>query len=301
MTNQETWPERLVVVTPAPLRRRLPGADGVELSVCCWPGDGPNVLLVHGLASNALLWQGVGAELAKRGANVAAVDLRGHGLSDKPDDGYDYATVSRDVAGVLDAWATAAPVHIVGQSWGGNVVLRVAVDRPDLIAGVVAVDGGMIDLASRFPQWSNCAQTLAPPELVGTSLEELARRVRQWHPDWPESGLLGALGCFELRSDATVAPWLTRERHMAILRSMWEEGPSSWYSRIEAPVLFLPARAQDGSHNPLMGKDEAVRAAAAQVSRARVEWVTGEHDLHAQHPLIVAGLIAQSAGLAVLP
>ena len=297
MKDHETWPNRLAVADPAPIRRYFTGDAGVQLSGCCWDGEGTNVLLVHGLASNALLWQGVGAELAMAGLNVAALDLRGHGLSDKPDAGYDYTTVSRDVAQVLEGWASAAPVHIAGQSWGGNVVLRVALDRPDLIAGVIAVDGGMIDLASRFPNWDECAATLAPPKLLGTALAELERRVHEWHPDWPETGLCGSLGCFELHEDGTVAPWLTLERHMAILRAMWEEGPSAWYGGIEVPVLFIPARPSDGSSNPLMGKEEAVRVAASQVRRSRVEWVTGDHDLHAQHPRHIAGLIMETIGL----
>ena len=151
MTDHESWPNRLVVADPAPVRRSFTGDAGVELSACCWDGPGTNVLLVHGLASNALLWQGVGAELAAAGFNVAAVDLRGHGRSGKPDSGYDYGTVSRDVALVIESWASAAPVHIAGQSWGGNVVLRVARDRPDLIAGVVAVDGGRIACVAANP------------------------------------------------------------------------------------------------------------------------------------------------------
>ena len=297
MTDHESWPNRLVVADPAPVRRSFTGDAGVELSACCWDGPGTNVLLVHGLASNALLWQGVGAELAAAGFNVAAVDLRGHGRSGKPDSGYDYGTVSRDVALVIESWASAAPVHIAGQSWGGNVVLRVARDRPDLIAGVVAVDGGMIDLASRFADWDACVAALTPPTLVGTSLADLEGRMRSWHPDWPETGLCGSLGCFDLRADGTVAPWLTLERHLAILRSMWEEGPSAWYGEIEAPVLFVPAQPADGSPNPLMGKEEAVRFAASMLRRARVEWVTGEHDLHAQHPRQLADLIAGTVGL----
>jgi len=44
-------------------------------------------VLVHGLASNARLWDGVARRLAGAGHSSAAVDLRGHGRSDKPDTG----------------------------------------------------------------------------------------------------------------------------------------------------------------------------------------------------------------------
>ena len=44
----------------------------------------PKFVLIHGLASNARMWDGVGAALAERGYASIAVDLRGHGRSPKP-------------------------------------------------------------------------------------------------------------------------------------------------------------------------------------------------------------------------
>ena len=55
-------------------------------------------VLVHGLASNARMWDGVACELSDRGHLAVTVDLRGHGRSAKPDGPYDMATVADDVA-----------------------------------------------------------------------------------------------------------------------------------------------------------------------------------------------------------
>ena len=94
--------------------------DDVELSVLTWNLQGPKrpTLLVHGLASNATLWSGVADSLALDGHPVAAVDLRGHGRSSKPDVGYDFATINSDLLAVLGrlGWVTGEPV-IAGQSW----------------------------------------------------------------------------------------------------------------------------------------------------------------------------------------
>ena len=60
-------------------------------------------LLVHGLASNCRTWESVAERLHAFGHPVAAVDQRGHGRSDKPPEGYDYATLCRDLLLVLDA------------------------------------------------------------------------------------------------------------------------------------------------------------------------------------------------------
>ena len=81
-----------------PDSRRIPVAPDISLNVRTRALDaaGTPVLLVHGLASNARLWDGVASRLAADGHPVAAVDQRGHGQSDKPDGGYDFATLTED-------------------------------------------------------------------------------------------------------------------------------------------------------------------------------------------------------------
>jgi len=111
-------------------------------------------LLVHGLASNSRLWDGVARVLVGLGHPVAAVDLRGHGRSDAPEDGYDIPTVATDLITVIDVLGWSRPVA-VGQSWGGNVVIELAAAHPDVLGAVAAVDGGIIELADRFATWED--------------------------------------------------------------------------------------------------------------------------------------------------
>jgi pimeloyl-ACP methyl ester carboxylesterase len=246
-------------------------------------------LLVHGLASNARLWDGVADTLAGLGYAVAAVDLRGHGLSDKPDDGYDYPTVCDDLAAVTDALAWDRPI-VVGQSWGGNVVLEHAARHSDAVRAVACVDGGVLDLKARFATWDECAAALAPPRLEGTRLDDIDRTLRQLHPDWPESGIQGALACFELRRDGTVAPWLTRARHLRILRTMWDRRPGGVYSSVKVPVLLVPAADDLGEWTAR--KEAEVAAAEAALPVVRTRWFRpAHHDVHAQHPVEVATLL----------
>src|SRR6476660_8857533 len=109
-----------------PATRRIEVAPGVELAVRSWDGAGGRpFLLIHGLASNAHLWDGVANRLADLGHAVTAVDQRGHGQSDKPDIGYDFTTVTDDLAAIVAALGYERPV-VAGQSWGGNVVLELA-------------------------------------------------------------------------------------------------------------------------------------------------------------------------------
>lgn len=264
--------------------RRVEVAEGVSLHVVDRRGDAGDLLLVHGLASNLRLWDGVAEWLAERGHRVVAVDLRGHGQSDKPDDGYDMATVASDVATLIEGLGLDRP-WTAGQSWGGNVVLELAWARPELVGGIACVDGGWIELQDRFDDWDACTQLLTPPPTVGMQATALEAGLRSAHPDWPESGIQGVLACFEVRPDGTVAPWLTLARHLLVLRGLWEHRPSARYPEITSPVLLLPAQ-RAGRDD--FGTRPAVAAAEAALATSTTVWTEGDHDLHAQHPALVA-------------
>jgi pimeloyl-ACP methyl ester carboxylesterase len=268
-------------------------ADGVCLCARTHPGDGVPFLLVHGLASNARLWDGVAHALATAGHHVVTIDQRGHGRSSKPDHGYDFATVVSDLVVLTDALGLHRPIA-VGQSWGGNVVLELGATHPDAVRAVVAVDGGFIELGSHFHSWEACCQALTPPRLVGTPAERMQRWMREAHPDWPQDGIDGAMANFEVRADGTIAPWLTLERHMMILRALYEHRPSQRYARVAVPMLLVPADTGDVAWT--RDKRTAVDDALAALPDGRVHWFSpADHDIHAQHPVALADVLAHFA------
>jgi pimeloyl-ACP methyl ester carboxylesterase len=278
---------------PQPVRHAL--ASGVELHALHWDPPAPPAqllrpwLLVHGLASNARLWDGVARRLAQWGHPVVAVDQRGHGRSSKPDDGFDMGTVADDLRLLIDDLGWDRPM-VAGQSWGGNVVLELAHRHPLAVSGIACVDGGLIELRERFPDWEEARTVMAPPRLVGTPLAHVRAWLEQSASDWPEEGRLGQLANFEVRSDGTIAPWLTFERHIAVLRGLWEHSPASICSTISAPVLLVTA--DTGNADWSASKAAAVEAALTVLPRCRAEWFHGaHHDVHAQHPEEVASLL----------
>lgn len=272
--------------------------EGVMVSAIPWrlEGDLTPIVLVHGLASNARLWDGVGADLAERGHPVIAVDQRGHGLSSKPDHGYDFETVTRDLHRLVGrlGWTDRPPVF-AGQSWGGNVVLDLAARHPETVGGLALVDGGTIELSARFADWPTCEAALAPPALIGTPLTQIEGWLRGNHPDWPEAGIEGTLANMEVLGDGTVRPWLSRENHLQILRHLWEHHPRELYPKIGVPVVLMMA--EDPSNQRWMsGKRDEVTTAMSSLAQATVHWIEGDHDLHAQHPELVARLVHHIAG-----
>ncbi len=270
-------------------QQRVTVPGGVSLVLDVWEGGGSGFLLVHGLASNARMWDGVAGRLAEAGHAVAAVDLRGHGRSDKVDWGYDFATVCADLGEVIGELGWERPV-VVGQSWGGNVVLELALRSPDILAGVACVDGGTIELAGRFATWEDCAAALAPPVLVGTAAGRFEGAIRAAHPDWPESGIQGALANFEVRPDGTVAPWLSLEHHMTILRALYEHRPSTRYAELAVPVLLVAADTGDPAWTA--EKKSSVEAAVEAIPVAKAVWFSpADHDIHAQFPDEVAAVL----------
>ena len=281
-------------------RTLVEGSDGIGLSVLERNIDGPEapMLLVHGLASNAHLWDGVAERVATAGHPVVAVDQRGHGRSDKPGHGYDFVTLTDDLLFVLDryGWGAGAGQSplAAGQSWGANVVLELAARHPDAVGAIALVDGGTGDLADAFADWPTCEVALAPPPLAGLAAADFESFLRAAHSDWPEEGIAATLENMEHLTNGTIRPWLSRADHMAILRLLWEHRPSTRFAGISTPALIIPA--EDPSNQRWMaGKRESVERAAGGLGRSVVHWIPGDHDLHAQHPDLVAALLDAAA------
>ena len=267
---------------------------GIKIHLREWPGAGRPFVLLHGLSSNCRTWDLVAVFLATAGHRVLAVDQRGHGQSDKPDEGYDFATITADLAKLIHQADLQQPI-LVGQSWGGNVVLEFGVRYPEMACGLAFIDGGFLDLRMRADAtWEKVAVDLKPPNLNGTPREQMKTYMKINHPDWDDIVIEGALANFETLSDGTIRPWLTLPRHLAILRSLWEQHPSSLYPQVKAPVLICPA--EDPKNQAWMTiKSNQVAAAQNGLPHSKVHWFeNSDHDIHMQRPQRLVALFLES-------
>src|SRR5690349_237361 len=96
--------------------------DKTRLYVKDW-GSGPPVVLIHGWPLTADTWDETALALAENGFRAVAYDRRGFGRSDQPWNGYDYDTLSDDLAAVI-ADRQLEEVTLVGFSMGGGEVAR---------------------------------------------------------------------------------------------------------------------------------------------------------------------------------
>lgn len=265
-----------------------------------WGGSGDLVVLLHGLASNCRFWD-LAAPLLTRNFTVLALDQRGHGSTDKPDSGYDFATIADDLLGFLQVIGVERPL-IVGHSWGGNVALELATRHPSVPRALCLVDGGLIEL-SAIPEMSleKARVDLAPPDMTHLTMEQLLDMAKDYLPNGrgTASEIADFLQAnFDVVDDGTIRPKLTRENHMRIIEAMWDHKPSRSMGLVNCPVLLMPAR-QDGDEavaERRFGREKAVERASRLLPVSRTVWLEDSvHDVPIQRPELVAKVITEQA------
>ncbi len=267
--------------------------------------SGRPVILVHGLASNARIWEKTAPFLVDGGLSPYALDLRGHGLTDKPDGDYGFDTLSQDINAFMDALSLDKPL-LVGHSWGAMLVLDQASRYPvgpRASSAIVLVDGGMTQMDD-LPgsTWEQVSQRLAPPRLAGTPVENFITMLGagndSWKPDDQDISIL--LANFEVSAEETISPRLSFEHHMQILRSIWEYKTYQRFARLRCPVLMVTA-APAGSplaeqQAYLAHKERGLQQAQAAIRKLSVQRMpdTG-HDIPLQRPGELAEFIINFA------
>jgi pimeloyl-ACP methyl ester carboxylesterase len=149
-------------------------ADGTRVRVA-ESGDrrAPATLLVHGWAASLYMWRDWFAPLAAAGRRAVAIDLPGHGLSDKPldEDRYTLDTLVRAVAEVIASCRLGAP-DVVAQSMGGTIALELAARGTTPLGGLVLVNPACFGKVHLL----RLARFLSPRAIEPL----LARSMRRW-------------------------------------------------------------------------------------------------------------------------
>ena len=208
-------------------------------------GQGPPIVLLHGVGGSHTVWNAVLPGLA-RDHRVIAPDLRGHGRSPAPPGSqYTFLELEQDVARLLDEKEVRS-AHMVGFSGGAMLALRWALDLPDrtrslvMVSGAAYTDGHTRSVAER---WSRTyVQEGADPYALRL-LKDL------YYPDWIEAHLDFA---DELRAEVKRQDFTPAVRWAQAMKVFDERGR---IASLQLPTLIVQAMDDavvDASHGRIL-------------------------------------------------
>ncbi len=205
--------------------------DGRRLHHLDYGGEGPPIVLVHGVLGNAWMWSGVAGRLTGHG-RVIALDLRGYGDSQWSVEGADPTTAhASDLAGLADAHGWPS-ITLVGFSLGGLVGLALWELRPELVTRLV-----MVDLAPSSTRTETDVQPI-PMTVAGHAEAVAVERAGLPHTSDELVEVMAGHG-WRPGTDGM----LVRKHHPGIA-SRWRFRSEDWWhtvDRFEPPLLFVHA------------------------------------------------------------
>jgi N-formylmaleamate deformylase len=203
-------------------------------------GSKPPLVLVHGITDDGLCWSPV-AEALSGEYDVIMVDLRGHGKSDAPDDGYDLVTMATELSGLIAGLGLEAPV-IMGHSLGAATAMTLAGLTPDLPQAVVLEDPpGFWRERPPSPEEaeSRAQMRVWLNDLKRKTRDDLLEIARSENPVW---------------SEAELGPWADSKHRfspeIAQIIDSRETVPEDFpalLSQITCPVLLITADPERGA------------------------------------------------------
>jgi len=262
---------------PAPDRSAEPAGFLVEATAAVrihfldWGGpddaaagrDDPAVLLIHGLGATAWAWIAVARRLRRR-RRVVAIDLRGHGLSDAPTEGYAPGDLVEDVRAVADG-AALDRVVLAGHGAGAEVAAWTAATLGERCRGLVLVDGGWQDVAAAtgLEPWELLRTLDEPPEVLRSMTAFLADR-RAFDPaTWDADQERAARASVIELPAGRVEPATHDHVRRAFVEVRYAFGPVAVLAGVDAPITVLSAADDAGGEH-----DRSLLATAEAVARA---------------------------------
>lgn len=258
-----------------------------------WGGDGPPLLALHGLASSAN-WYDLVAPRLRPHFRIIAPDQRGHGQTTSAPTGYDWRTLSGDLAGLLD-FLGVGPALVMGHSWGGHTASNFAAHYPERVRRLALIDGGFLD-GRLFPEptFEAFSQRLRPRDVSGNRPQFLDRLRGQMAAFWnPEIERIVQTMVWE-DADGLMRDYLHPDHHAQVIRAMWDDPCSQTLPQVTAPTLLIPAGPMPDRANTDFAalRRRMVDAAAQALPNGRVHWIPETvHDIGYHKPQELAALL----------
>jgi len=227
-------------------------APAETLHIEAWPGagTGPTVAVIPGLFGGAFSFRKVLPQLAAAGYRPIVIEPLGTGLSGRPlKADYSLEAQSRRIAAALDSLGTG-PVLVLAHSLGAAMAYRLALDRPDLVRGIVSLEGGPTEEATTSG-FRSAMRYLPWIKLFG-GINLVRRKVRGMLIDssgdrsWITDGVILGYTFGDARAfDATL------KTYQAMARAREPEKLAPRLARISCPVILVVGTARhDGDVDP---------------------------------------------------
>jgi pimeloyl-ACP methyl ester carboxylesterase len=212
------------------------------------------------------------------------MDLRGHGLSDAPTDGYDPAAFAGDVLAVAEGSGLLAEprdtVVLAGHGFGAIVAAWAAAAIGERCSGLVLVDGGWESLeASSGMDVDEFLRGLdEPPEVMRSMTAFLADRAAFDPATWDADQERAARATVVETHAGKVVPATRPHAAEASVRAMFGYDPLETLAGVTAPVVALiAADDEEGTRAKALSAASSARAAAG---RGRIRAASYQHDGH---------------------
>ena len=263
----------------------------------------PGVLLIHGLSNTAWSW----APVARRVCavrHVVAMDLRGHGLSDSPTEGYDEPTFAADVVAVAEGSGlletSGDRVVLAGHGFGAVVAAWAAAAMGERCAGLVLVDGGWEELESATGvDVDEFLRGLdEPPEVMRSMGAFLADRQAFDPATWDADQQRAAAATVVETHAGKVVPATRPHALEASVRAMFRYDPVATLAGVKAAVVAVAAADETGSRAAALAAASDARTAAGLGAIRVVTFGNDGHNLMRYRPEAVSAAILSVAGAA---
>ena len=269
--------------------------DGVAVNVRSTPaGPTDKAVFVHGLAGSATNWTDLMAELRDE-VRGFALDLPGAGYSPEPAGGdYSIRAHAASVTALIEH--IGGPVHLLGNSLGGAVSVRVAATRPDLVRSLTLVSPALPDLlprygparvamsaAPRLGEWAVTRLRLLPPERrIQATMAMCYADTGRVHPDRIED----AIDELRRRDELPYAGLALVASARALVNEYFRWGEDNLWrlaAQVDAPTLVM-----HGRHDRLVDPRMAARAGRTFPDVRSVLLPHAGHVAQMEYPALVA-------------
>lgn len=259
--------------------------DGVTLHY--WQsGEGPDVVLVHGLGGNLAGWHLTMVPELQRSYRVTTYDLRGHGRSDAPARGYTTADMSDDLAGLMQG-LNIPHAKVVGHSWGADIALHFALEHPARVSDLVLIEAALLaPLADEYrsPEWEGWPYVNATlEELTGAALPPEKRHDLEYMVRLlMEIPVLYGPAQGRVRDEEVIS------RVLEIVMPMWHGSRAGRELTLEAiERLRMPAMAVYEANSVCLNALEELRDRMPQLSVAVLPGGKVKHFTGLEHPELI--------------